>query len=202
MRPIARSLQRHGFSVCNVDYPSRSQDVAGLVAAHVAPVFASLGRDRPVHVVTHSLGGILLRYHLQGEDLPSGSRVVMLAPPNHGSEVADALQAWWPYRRLLGPAAVQLGTGERGIAGRLAPVSPEIGVIAATRSLQPWFACLLPRPNDGVVSVDSARLAEMRDFIAIDTNHTTIMYDRRVRRQVVAFLENGRFERGDRPGPR
>jgi hypothetical protein len=195
MRPIARCLSRHGYSVYNIGYPSRSKDVAGLVASHVAPVFASLGDDLPVHVVTHSLGGILLRYYLQRGRLPLGSRVVMLAPPNHGSEVADMLRGWWPYRRLLGPVALQLGTNEHGIAGHLRPVSPEIGIIAATRSLQPWFAALLPRPNDGVVSVESARLDEMRDFITIDTNHTTIMYDRRVRRQVVAFLEAGRFDR-------
>lgn len=195
MRPIATCLQHHGYSVYNIDYPSRSSDVAGLVAAYVAPVLASLGQDRPVHAVTHSLGGILLRFHLQTMTLPAGSRIVMLAPPNHGSEVADALRGWWPYRRILGPVAQQLGTDEHGVAGRLGPVAAEVGVIAATRSLQPWFARLVPRPNDGVVSVASARLPEMRDFVAIDTNHTTIMYDRRVRRQVVAFLENGQFER-------
>jgi len=88
-----------------------------------------------------------------------------------------------------------MGTGQDGIAHRLEPVNAEIGVIAARVSLQPWFSWLLPGENDGAVSVASTRLAEMRDFIVVDSSHTLLMFNREVRRQVRHFLAEGSFAR-------
>lgn len=165
-----------------------------MVRRFVAPVIARCPADGPIHVVTHSLRGILIRAYLQDHSLPEGSRIVMLAPPNHGSEVADFVRAWPPYRWLTGRAGQQLGAGPDGIARRLGPIDAEIGVIAATRSLQPWFSLLLPGEDDGTVSVASKRLAEMRDFILADASHSLIIFDRRVRRQVRYFLAHGHFD--------
>ena len=128
-------------------------------------------------------------------DLPPGSRIVMLAPPNHGSELADHVRHWPLYRWLMGPAGQQVGTGADSIVHRLEPIKAEVGVIAANRSLQPWFSWLLPGANDGAVTVASTRLTEMRDFIVVDSSHTLLMINRQVRRQVRHFLAEGRFAR-------
>ena len=144
-------------------------------------------------MVTHSLGGLLVRCYLQAARLPPGSRIVMLAPPNHGSEVADRLRHWPLYRWLMASVGQQVGTGPDGIAQQLMPIAEEVGVIAGRQTLQPWFSRLIPGENDGVVSVESARLAEMRDFIVVDSSHTLMMFDRRVRQQVRHFLATGRF---------
>ena len=193
MWPLARHLERAGYRARIVDYPTRPHDVAGLVDRYLRPVFAACDDRRPVHVVTHSLGGILLRYYLQTAELPAGSRIVMLVPPNHGSETADLVRDWPVYRWLMGAVGQQLGTGPDGIVHRLRPINAEVGVIAARRSLQPWFSRIVPGENDGAVSVASTRLAEMRDFLVVDSSHTLILFSREVHRQVRQFLAHGRF---------
>lgn len=195
MGALARDLRTAGYRVRNVSYPTRPYDIATLVQRYVEPAITGCGDQAPVHVVTHSLGGILIRLYLQRASLPPASRIVMLAPPNHGSEVADYLRGWWLYRWLFGRVGQQLGTGADSIVRELAPLSCEVGVIAADRSIQPWFAHLMPGENDGVVSVVSARLEEMCDFLVVHNSHTLLMFDRHVRGQVKHFLANGCFDR-------
>lgn len=198
MAPLASDLRAHGYRISNVGYPTRPYDVDGLVSRYVAPAVAACHGDAPIHVVTHSLGGILIRAYLQDRALPPGSRVVMLAPPNHGSEVADHVRYWPLYRWMMGRVGQQLGTGPDAIVRRFRPIDVELGVIAARRSLQPWFSWLLPGENDGAVSVASTRLDEMRDFIVVDSSHTLLMFNREVRHQVHRFLADGSFDHHDR----
>ncbi len=193
MAPLAGDLRRAGYRVRNASYPSRPYDVDGLVERFVAPAIAGCDSRRPIHVVTHSLGGILIRAYLQDHTLPPNSRVVMLAPPNRGSEVADHVRDWPLYRWITGRVGQQLGTGRDAVYRRLRRLSNEVGVIAGRRSLQPWFSRLLPGEDDGAVSVASARLDEMRDFIVVDASHSLLMFQRRVRAQVLHFLAHGRF---------
>jgi len=193
MALLSHDLARAGYRVRNIAYPTRPYDVAELARRYVEPAVASCGTTQPVHMVTHSLGGILVRCYLQTARLPPGSRIVMLGPPNHGSEITDRLRYWPLYRWLMGSVGQQLGTGPDGIARQLQPIDPEVGVIAGRDTLQPWFSRLIPGEDDGVVSVESARLPEMRDFIVVDSSHTLMMFDRRVRKQVRHFLATGSF---------
>ncbi len=193
MGRLVGDLRRDGYRVRNVGYPTRPHDVKSLVERFVAPAVAACGGERPVHVVTHSMGGLLIRCYLQSARLPRGSRIVMLAPPNQGSEVADRLRDWLPYRLLFGAVGQQLGTGPDGIARQLGPIDAEIGVIAANRTIQPWFSSLFPGDNDGAVSVASTRLPEMRDFIVVESSHTLMLLRSEVSRQVRHFLAQGRF---------
>lgn len=195
MLPLAADLRRDDYAVSNLDYPTRPHDVAGLVRRYVAPAIARCPETAPIHVVTHSLGGILIRAYLQDHRLPANSRLVMLAPPNQGSEVADHVRSWRLYRSWMGRVGQQLGTGSDAIARQLQRVDEEIGIIAASRSLQPWFSRLLPGDDDGAVSVASTRLPEMRDFIVVDTSHSLIMFNPHVRSQVRYFLAHGHFKR-------
>lgn len=194
MRPLASDLRRAGFVTRNTGYPTRPHDVAGLAERYVAPVIESCAQDRPVHLVTHSLGGILVRWYLQSASLPTGSRIVMLAPPNHGSEVADHVRHWPLYRWWMGRVGQQLGTGADSIVHQLRPIAGEIGVIAGDRSIQPWFSRRLPGDDDGAVSVASTKLDEMRDFLVVSASHTLMMFNHEVRRQVLRFLRSGSFE--------
>lgn len=196
MRPLATALKRAAYRALNVGYPSRPYGVEELVERYVRPAFdARICNGLPVHVVTHSLGGILLRYYLQLVDLPAGSRIVMLAPPNHGSEVADHVRSWPMYRWWTGRVGQQMGTGEDGIVHGLKPVKAEIGIIAANRSIQPWFSTLIPGPDDGAVSVEGTRLPEMADFTVVASSHSVLMFNRKVREQVLYFLAEGRFSK-------
>lgn len=198
MSRLASSLTAHGYAVVNENYPSRKKAVAELVDA----VAVGVGKCRAlnathIHFLTHSLGGILVRAYFQHNVVPEARRVVMLAPPNHGSEIADAYSRKWWYRLFTGPAGQELGTGPQGIAFTLEEIPLEVGVIAGTKSIDPWFARVMPEPNDGKVSVESARLQEMRDFLVVPYTHTFMSGRKLVATQVLSFLDDGRFIHDD-----
>jgi pimeloyl-ACP methyl ester carboxylesterase len=198
MRRIERRLRESGYDVWNEGYPSRSAPIEELAAAYVGAALEACrarGAQR-VHFVTHSLGGILVRVYVQAHSVPELGRVVMLSPPNGGSEVAERLRGYAWYRWAMGPAGGQLGTGVDSVPRGLGAIAAECGIITGSASLDPWFAGWLPAPNDGKVSVASARLDGMRDFLVVPRAHGLIIRDSGVIAEVAYFLANGRFARG------
>lgn len=195
MDNLARDLKAEGYLVVNESYPSRAKPIAELTRAVGDGITQCRAQSAPsIHFVTHSLGGILVRAYFQDHVVPEAHRVVMLGPPNHGSEVVDRHgDAWW-FKLFTGPAGQELGTSSESLPNRLAPIPLEVGVIAGTKSLDPWFSAALPRPNDGKVSVWSARLAEMQDFITVPHSHTFIADAEGVSMQIQHFLAHGAFE--------
>ncbi|HSH46653.1 MAG TPA: hypothetical protein VK966_12485, partial [Longimicrobiales bacterium] len=158
----------------------------------VAAALAACCAGARLHFVTHSLGGILVRAYAAEHGAERIGRVVMLSPPNHGSEVVDRLEGVPFLERVLGPAAVQLGTGD-GVPDLLGPPEFELGIITGDASLNPLFSWWIPGPDDGKVSVASARLEGADDFLVLPANHTFIMREDEVVRQILAFLETGAF---------
>ena len=196
MLPLQRSLEAAGYEVKNQGYPSTTKSIEDLAPVVAQAIDACLEKQAgPVHVVTHSLGGILLRQYVHDHaDAPIG-RVVMLAPPNHGSEIADRFKARWWYQLATGPAGQQLGTDPSSVPNSLGPVTVHIGVIAGRRSSDPWFSHVFAGPHDGKVSVASAQLQGMQDFLVVDSGHTFMPSSPEVARQVLSFLQHGKFAR-------
>jgi pimeloyl-ACP methyl ester carboxylesterase len=205
MRPLARVAEARGWRVLNVAYPSRTAGVATLAEA-VADAARAFAPEARLHFVTHSLGGILLRAAVWRGLVPLDriGRAVMLAPPNQGSELPEALGArplLGPlFRRVSGPAGAELGTGAGGVIGRLPPVEFELGVIAGCRSLNPLFSALIDGPDDGKVAVARTAVGGMRDFLVVPHSHTFLMRAPAVITQVLHFLEHGTFARTAEPG--
>ena len=195
MEPIASRLRAAGYCVYNKGYPSRDDDIDWLAASAIgdALAFCERANAQRIHFVTHSMGGILVRQYLQEHRIEGLQRIIMLSPPNQGSEVADLLRDNYLYRLVTGPAGQQLGTGPDSIVAELAPVPGEIGIITGSSSFDPWFSQLIPGADDGKVSITSAQLAEMQDFLVVEDGHTFIMYDNAVIGQILQFLDSGRF---------
>lgn len=199
MQKLADGLRGAGYTVNNLDYPSTSATIEALAATQLAAAVKRAQADGAVRIqfVTHSMGGILVRQYLGTNTLAQLGRVVMLGPPNHGSELVDKLGRFAPFAWVNGPAGKQLGTASDSLPNRLGAVSYPVGIIAGTRSFNPIYSAMIEGPDDGKVSVASARLEGMADFLELWENHTFMMGSDEVIRQSVHFLREGRF---DRPG--
>ena len=197
MQVMEFMLKQHGYYVANINYPSRRLPIAELASLAIDEGLRKCRPNKPdtIHFVTHSLGGILVRQYIQQHDIPELKRVVMLGPPNQGSEIVDKLKHLSVYKLVNGPAGEELGTSEQDVPKKLGPVQHfELGVIAGRKSFNPLFSNLIPGIDDGKVSVESTKIYGMKDFITLPITHTFMMLNRETIHQTIYFLQHGQFD--------
>lgn len=200
MARLESAFTRVGYVVLNVDYPSRTAPINSLSETVLARTMADvrlIGCSR-IHFVTHSLGGILLRCYFSAHTDARLGRVVMLGPPNQGSEVVDRLRGWWLFRRINGPAGGELGTGTDSVPKSLGPVRFELGVIAGDRSINWINSLMIPGPDDGKVSVESTQVEGMKEHKVVPVSHPFLMRDAGVIGAAMRFVASGTFREQER----
>lgn len=196
MQKMELGLTEAGFQTVNVAYPSREKTIEQL--ANIAiPQGLEGCRAKPdvkrIHFVTHSLGGILVRQYLSESEIDDLGRVVMLGPPNQGSEAVEGLSGVPGFDWLNGPAGRQLGKGPQSVPLQLGPAEFELGIIAGNRTIDPITSSVLENPDDGRVSVADTRLEGMDDFIVVEHSHAFMMRMREPIELTVRFLKTGSF---------
>ena len=184
-----------GFTTLNLDYASRRKSLADLIE-EIRPSIERFahGIDGSIDFVSHSMGGLVTRAYLAKCRPRNLGRVVMLGTPNGGSEIADGLKNFLPFRAFFGPAGQQLGTArDDATHALLPPVDYPVGVIAGNRSVDPLAGIFLARPHDGRVSVANTKLDGMADHLVVPVAHPFLPGNAMVIAQTLAFLQDGRF---------
>jgi pimeloyl-ACP methyl ester carboxylesterase len=200
MEPLVRALTAHGYCVVNLGYRSTRCTVQEVADRVLRPALEALA-EQPgrVHLVTHSLGGLVVRWCLGDLDVPNLGRVVMLSPPNQGCRLLTVVRALPLGRPILaaalGPVSAQLGTTGSDLAPNLPAVGFELGVVAATGGWSPLTTWLAGGPHDGKLGVEETKVRGMKDFAVHRRGHADVMACPAVAEDVVCFLAHGRFRR-------
>lgn len=197
MKAIEWSLEEEGYRVVNIDYPSLQYPIEQLAEMAVQEGIdecRDLGLQQ-IDFVTHSLGGILVRQYDHYRVIPGLHRVVMLGPPNQGSELADYVESLELLRALTPQAVSQLGTGELSVPRRLGPVNFQLGIIAGTANYRAFLPGVPAGPGDGTVAVAETAVPGALDILELPVSHSFMMWNQAVIDQVLHFLEHGAFRR-------
>jgi hypothetical protein len=194
MRKLAAYVASQGYDVVNLNYPSTKYPLEELAEITWHNISAALKIDKPVHFVGYSMGGLLLRVMLGKYRPDYMGRVVHLATPNGGSEVADFLKNNWLYQKLYGPAGQQLITDQSAIAHLFNDIDYECGVIAGSMSVDPFCSYFICGQNDGKVSIERTKIDGMQDHIIIHSTHTWFPHNKEVQQQTVQFIREGMFK--------
>ncbi len=200
MKTMERKLTDAGYQVLNMAYPSRSGSVKQLSDKYIGKAVEQCEKQGStrIHFVTHSMGGILIRAYLKSHKVAHLGKVVMLAPPNQGSEVVDRLGHWRLFQYIHGPAGGELGTGKNSTPSSLGEVNFHLGVIAGNCSINWINSLMIKGRDDGKVSIQHTKVQGMTDHIVVKTNHPYIMNNKTVGLQTLAFLRNGHFQKSSK----
>lgn len=201
MWDMEEKLREAGYHTVNVDYPSRKKTIEEIAGEYVPKAIeeCQIYNAQAIHFVTHSLGGIITRKAMKDNRPELLGRVVMLSPPNKGSNIADALKGRWFYRWINGPAGQQLSTAADSLPNTLGPVDYPVGIITGNDPafFDIWFTTFIPGINDGKIAVSQTRLDGMADFMVVSESHTYIMDADQVQDETVYFLKHGTFRHTD-----
>ena len=195
MNKAGKLLAAYGYKIINVSYPSRKHNIETLALDYITSAIKQCASKNiiKIHFLTHSMGGILIRYYLSTRPINRLGRVVMLAPPNQGSELVDKLGGWSIFKVINGPAGLQMDTAKNSIPNTLGPVSFATGIIAGDKTVNPLLSQLFPEANDGKVSVSRTQVKGMQDFIVMPYSHSFIVQRVAVIEQALHFIQQGYF---------
>lgn len=209
-RPMMTSLTKYlkektDYTVIDIAYPSSQRPIAGH-AQSLGRVIENLQGIDEIYFVAHSLGNIVLRQYLGDHTDPKRGitpdrrikRIVMLAPPNHGSRIATKISDVVPD---VINTLDQLGKDWKELEPKLATPACPFGIIAGGKKNDYGYNIFLTGDDDGTVTVESTRLAGASDFVIIPSMHTALVFDETAHEYTLRFLQHGYFISAARRNP-
>lgn len=194
MKKLAWFLSKNGFDVINLNYPSTSYNIEELTDIINPAISSRITQDKKIHFVGYSMGGLMVRALIHKYKYKNLGKVVQLATPNQGSEIADLVKNLWLYKKIYGPAGQQLITDQTAIKHLFGEVNYELGIIAGNSIIDIICWTIIPGKNDGKVAVARTKLKGMKDHIIVNSAHTFFPSNKKVLKQTLHFIQNGQFK--------
>lgn len=189
---LSQRLKQAGYRVTIAEYASLTASFSEQLETVGHIVQECCSNASRVHFVGHSLGALVIRGYLAENRPDSLGRVVLLAPPNQGSLFVDWLEEMQLASDVLGPVGRTLGTDTTDLPATLPHPDYEVGIIAGNRSTQPIGSPAIPGPDDGIVSVEQARIGDV-PMLVLPRSHAFIANSRHTANAVIRFLRTGTF---------
>jgi pimeloyl-ACP methyl ester carboxylesterase len=188
MVPLQLRVRKLGFNVTRFGYRSMRSGLE-VNAARLSRFIEAIEAD-VVHLVAHSLGGLVTMRALQLRPDTRAQRIVLLGSPVAGSSSGRRLADFRAGRLLLGNSDHIWKTPPDATF----PEDAAVGVIAGSMPIGLGrLVGRLPRPNDGVVTVAETQVRNATDKIVLPVTHTALLFSAGVARQVCFFLRDSRF---------
>jgi len=194
MSGLASFLEGQGYKTLNLDYPSAKYDISSIAELIHGTIKKFADKHSKIHFIGYSMGGLVIRAYLQKYRLENLGKIVMIATPNKGSEVADFLQNFWLYKKLYGPAGQQLITDQQSFKDILGDIYYDLGIISGISPYYFFGNYLIGKKNDGRVSIESSKIEGMKDQVTIKSGHTWIPSYKKTWQQAARFIATGKFE--------
>lgn len=189
------ALGQEGFDAQIYAYPSLQVDVDSVSKMLIRQVLSD--RHDTVSFVTHSMGALVVRSmykHLKKvKRFPFIYRIVMIAPPNKGSDVADFFVQFPLILKIAGPNVKNLTTDPKVGAAKYPVPDAEIGLIAGGTGVGKGYNILLDKDNDGLVKADQTVLGVEKDIVFVKDTHVGLLFNKEVVDQTILFLREGKF---------
>ncbi len=198
MHGTVKEIERHGFDVVNYGYNSVTLDIRD-IATQLKQQLRSYGSMDTIHFVTHSMGGLVVRALVQQSRndtlMPVIDRIVMLTPPNKGSELADFFSQIRVLDWILGPNLDNMTTDTGALWHTLSKMQEQrVGIIAGMSFRDARFSPIMECPHDGKVTVSRAMLNRGEDRIIVKQNHRQVLFSTQIRKKIVSYLTTGSFQ--------
>ncbi len=201
MYPLQVHLRQFGYAVETVNLPTRFRSLEHCVEvfagkfSELVSAWAETSREvggGRIHLVGHSMGGLIIRQFLATHPVGQLGRCVMIGTPNAGSRLADLARLLFPPSLAIFPPLKCLVTDRPEFRPPHNSPPPELGIMAGSCS-NLWLGFFLAKPNDGRVEVGATKLPEMQDFLVLDLHHLEIHHKPAVAELVHHFLQHGKF---------
>lgn len=188
---LKQEVEQDGMTVVAADYPSTQQPITAFVD-QLQELLSSLEGIERIHLVVHSMGGLIVRAWSQRYSDPRIRRLVMIGTPNRGAEIASMLRENPIFQFVFGPAGQQLVHESHDEFIQKLPTPPmEFAVIAGSRGNSQGFNPLIPGDDDGIVTTASARLPGAVDYLPVRVLHSFLPLSSEVVAATRRFLATG-----------
>jgi len=196
MEKIRESIQKEGFSTEIYVYKSLIDDVDS-VSRNLIQTIQKEKFDT-VSFVTHSMGALVVRSMYEKLDSLSGfpfvHRIVMIAPPNNGSPIADFFSQFKFVKYIIGPNINNLTTNKISGASKYPIPTCEVGLIAGSFGGKRGFNMFINSDNDGVLIPENTKMGIEKDVVFVKSWHVGLLFNKKVIRYVNNFIQLGKFK--------